>query len=504
LFALPSENDPLPTVTLEAMAMRLPVVGMHSGGIPEMVIDGKTGLLVHSPDSNSFAEAIVELLSSFERLKTMGEESYKHVQEKFRASLWADNLQKVYQKVLQKKICVVEFPGRGGMIHYAYQLCTGLFKVGFNVTLVTGEDYELDDMPHNFKVEKILKLWNPKSNESLNKLVRFLRRIWRAVKYYYSWVILFHYLKRERPDFVQFGEIRFPTDWFPLQLIRLSGCKLIDICHNISPFDISGDSKRFIKTSTIYQMFYKGIYQSFSEIFVHSQDSRKKFLEIYGGNTERLHVIPHGNQNMFLNLENEQMTVGELRQELNITNDARVALFFGTITKYKGVEDLLKSFVRVREKIEKARLIIVGFPNADVDIEALVRLVEELGIEDSVTLHMKYVANEKVPAFFNLADIVVYPYRMIYQSGAIQVAYSFGKAVVATKVGGLPEVVDNNVTGLLVEPNDTKALSEAIIKLLGDPQLSASLGKGAQEASKTIYSWERIAEMIKDVYLEKK
>src|SRR5215213_9280049 len=113
------------------------------------------------------------------------------------------------------RVCVVEFLGHGGLIHYAYQLCTALSGAGIEVELVTDRDYELDARPHNFRVNKILKLWNPRPAGKVEwqdgfagKAKRLLRRMNRAAVYYAAWTALIRHVLRERPDIVQFGEIR--------------------------------------------------------------------------------------------------------------------------------------------------------------------------------------------------------------------------------------------------------------------------------------------------------
>ena len=525
LFVLPSEFDPLPTVVLEAMVMRLPVVGLDSGGVPEMVVDGQTGLLLQSTDPAVVAQSILSLLTNTEQAKQMGEQGRARLEAEFSASVWVRKLESLYDKVLsgektateghlnrsvenrRKRVYMVEFLGRGGMIHYTYQLCRALATLGVNVKLITDQNYELADRPHNFAVERIFNLWNPRptgqvewSRSITARLARFLRRIGRGFMYYHEWWKLIRHLGREQPDVVQFGEIRFATDLIPLLLLRLSGLRLADICHNVAPFDTRLSSTSLVKVSFLHRVIYSWIYRCFYTIFVHSEASRLDFLRMYGGGPNKIHVIPHGNEQLFLESVNTIVQDGLLRLKLNLSENAPVALFFGTLTKYKGVEYLLGAFAEVRRTLPMARLIIAGYPNPDVDISALYRQAKELEISESVIFHLQYIPNEEVAAFFSLADVVVFPYLMVYQSGALQVAYSFGKPVVATSVGGLPEVVKHGQTGLLVPPHDSGALAEALITLLSDKHLSRRLGQRALELSKTNHSWDRIAYQIQQSY----
>ena len=92
------------------------------------------------------------------------------------------------------------------------------------------------------------------------------------------------------------------------------------------------------------------------------------------------------------------------------------------------------------------------------------------------------------------AAIVALPYLTASQSGVIPTAYAFGKAVVATAVGGIPAMVRDHETGLLIPPNDAPALRGALQELMANPEERAKLGQAGREFAMTELSWESIAE----------
>jgi glycosyltransferase involved in cell wall biosynthesis len=96
--------------------------------------------------------------------------------------------------------------------------------------------------------------------------------------------------------------------------------------------------------------------------------------------------------------------------------------------------------------------------------------------------------------------VVVLPYRSATQSGIAHLAFSFGRPVVATMVGGLSEVVEHERTGLLVPPEDPHALAAAIERLISDAELRARLGEQAAHLSETRYGWNRVARIVLDHY----
>jgi glycosyltransferase involved in cell wall biosynthesis len=179
-----------------------------------------------------------------------------------------------------------------------------------------------------------------------------------------------------------------------------------------------------------------------------------------------------------------------LRARLGISQGAPVALFFGTLIKYKGIEDLVGAFPAVLREVPDAHLVIAGYPM--LDLEQLRRQIAEAGLAGQVTLWPEYVPMQDVPSLMAMATVAVFPYRSIDQSGALQVAYTFGVPVVATAVGGLHEVVEHGESGLVVAPADSTALGAAIVELLRDPARAARLGARGRVLSETRFSWREV------------
>ncbi|MFM5953756.1 MAG: glycosyltransferase [Novosphingobium sp.] len=527
LFILPSSQfDSLPTVAMEAMAAGLPVVAFASGGVSEIVADGITGRILSVVDPHALAEAVGTLLAQPETRKTMGAEGQKRIAAEFSAEVWIKRLEAFYADLcgqtlapiaaakpgtgagaaLPQRVMLVEFLGRGGLVHYAYQFCQGLADQGVAVELVTDRDYELDALPHRFPVRRLFRMWDPRpdgeaswSTSKLARIGRLARRGQRAVRYYRQWWRLIRLVAKERPDVVQFGEIRFATDLIPLLTLRAQGVQLADVCHNVAPFDISANQDRITKESRWHRAAFRRIYDCFDTIFVHSDVNRTEFARLYGGDPGRIHVIPHGNEAMF-ERPVDPVRSAALQAELGLAGQAPTVLFFGTLTKYKGVDHLLEAMAKVRAEMPDSRLVVAGFPNPDVDVAALLDRAARPDLAGAVHFHLQYVAIEDVAALFALSDLAVFPYLMIYQSGALQVAYSCGKPVVATRVGGLCEAVVDGETGLLVPPRDPAQLAAAIIALLRDPALARQMGQRGKVLSEQANSWQDIAQRARQAY----
>ncbi len=403
------------------------------------------------------------------------------------------------------KLFVVEPLGRGGMIHYAYQLCTALAAQGADVTLVTAHDYELDDLPHNFTVAKRLRLWSlfdPTSShapagplaKAWRKVWWTARRGWRALHLIIEWLRLSHYLLAQQPDLVQFGKISFPFETIFLAWLRRRGLLLAQICHEFEQRERSTSP-----LTTLSNQLYASVYTHFSALFFHGQSNRQRFLSLFDLPAQRLHTIPHGNESMFLTLVKGGPSAAELRQRYGFAPGEPVVLFFGLLAPSKGLPDLLQAFALARPHCP-AKLLVAGYPTKFIDIAELRNLAADRGVTDSVVFDTRYIPMAEVAGLMDLAAVVVYPYRNSTQSGALQLAYAFGRPVIATRVGGLPEAVEEGRSGFLVSPEAPPELAEAIIKLVNNPALAAEMGAYARHLSETRYSWQPIAEQILSVY----
>ncbi|HEX8408975.1 MAG TPA: glycosyltransferase family 4 protein [Thermoanaerobaculia bacterium] len=399
------------------------------------------------------------------------------------------------------KIAFLEPAGKGGMIHYAYQLCSALAAEGADVTLITATNYELESLRAPFKVEPSIELWDPKPSgeQSTNALAvawRKLRRVTRAVRHYRQWLRQIRRVGELQPDVVLIGDIRFPFDLFPLMLLRRKARVMADICHNVHPFATGGKSAGLFDRSRWQAFFYRRIYHLFDAVFVHFQRNRKEFVESFGVPESRVGVIVHGNEDIFKELRTSGVDAAALRRRIKI-GDEPVVLFFGTLSRYKGTDVLIESFPRVHRETG-ARLVLAGFPFHDFDLEAHKERARALGITDAVTWVPEYIDSGDIAAWMELASVVVFPYRDIYQSGAVHVAQTFAVPTIASAIGAFQDVIEHEVSGLLVPPQDAEALTNALIRLLQDPALAKRLGDRMHEDARGPFAWTTIARIILD------
>jgi len=176
---------------------------------------------------------------------------------------------------------------------------------------------------------------------------------------------------------------------------------------------------------------------------------------------------------------------------MDIGPDERLALFLGLIRPYKGVDILLEAFARLPES-SRWRLVVAGEPWGGLG-EALSAQVEALGLGNRVELKFGWAPEAEVDQLLSAADLLVLPYRNGTQSAVAPMALSRGLPVLATDVGGLGEVIDDGVSGLLVEPDCPQALVDALVSLEGESLDHLAVGA---LASSHRWTWPGYAEAI--------
>ncbi len=181
----------------------------------------------------------------------------------------------------------------------------------------------------------------------------------------------------------------------------------------------------------------------------------------------------------------------EKLSQVNIKQANRnTILFFGRISRYKGINILVKAFEIVKRKHPYLKLIIAGKGELNIDVKSDILLLN------------RYIFPDELLKLIYECSFVVCPYIEATQSGVVMTAFSLKKPVLATNVGGLPEMVDHNITGYLCEPNSVEKLSKSIERLIENNDLlknySINIEKNYFDKGKN--SWELISNGVVKIY----
>jgi glycosyltransferase involved in cell wall biosynthesis len=221
-------------------------------------------------------------------------------------------------------------------------------------------------------------------------------------------------------------------------------------------------------------------YHRADRIIVHGTQLKLTLTDELGISPDRIHVIPH-------------IAIGQ-RDCQPVVPDANVILFFGRIWPYKGLEYLIRAQPAISRKIPDAKFLICG-RGEDVD-----RYRGMLVDPDCFVFHDRWITDDERADFFQEANVVVLPYVEATQSGVVPIAYAHSKPVVATRTGGLPDVIDNGRTGLLVEPCNEVELAQAVVTILKDKALQKSMGEAGNRKLKSEWSVPVVCQQTAEVY----
>jgi glycosyltransferase involved in cell wall biosynthesis len=164
----------------------------------------------------------------------------------------------------------------------------------------------------------------------------------------------------------------------------------------------------------------------------------------------------------------------------------------------KGIRFLIEAAAQLAPRFPDLKVVIAG---DGFERPELLRLAETLGISDRVTF-LGWVPNTDLPPYYRAAAVSVIP--SLEEGFGIPAAEAMGcqTPVVASDAGGLPEVVEHGVTGLIVPRGDSAALATAIGGLLADPAKRNQMGRAGRERALRLFDWDRTAEQLERIYAE--
>ncbi len=291
-----------------------------------------------------------------------------------------------------------------------------------------------------------------------------LKSLWQEFK-------TFLFIRKQKFDIIHYVEDPSPLFSFLLWFFRK---KLVVTIHDGRPH--TGDDS---KKSQFVRRRLKSYVKRFLLL---NKKENKLFEEGYGVNPSYIYNSHLGYYEMLHMFGNK-----DVKKQAYI-------LFFGRISPYKGIEYLLKAMRRVHEVHPETRVIIAGKGEYNFDIEPYINL-------GYVEFRNKFIELDELADLIRGAQFTVCPYTEATQSGVVYSSFALNTPVIATRVGGLPEMINDGKTGVIVPPCDEQSLAKAIIDLLGDSaklsdltsniKVSADSGKG---------SWAVIADEYLDIY----
>jgi L-malate glycosyltransferase len=231
-----------------------------------------------------------------------------------------------------------------------------------------------------------------------------------------------------------------------------------------------------------------------SKIVFVDRDTKEKLL--HGQKSAKVRVIPNGvDINYFVPAQSDF-----LFKRFHIEPDTKLIGYIGLITKRKGLEYLIKSLYDIKKQYSKVKLVIIGWytPNDSVYFSGIKTLIKELSLEDDI--HFTGVLSD-IREALNSIDVVVLPSLEERCSRTLLESMSCAKAVVATRVGGTPEIIQDGTTGILVDPENAHQIEQAILKLLEDKALCERLGRNGRMHIENHFGISKNMDAMRELYL---
>jgi glycosyltransferase involved in cell wall biosynthesis len=245
--------------------------------------------------------------------------------------------------------------------------------------------------------------------------------------------------------------------WFNLEMMMNRDLPMVVTVHDAEPHPGDRESR---KTP---QWLRTVAFRRADGLIVHTRHVERILRDHLHLRNKPYSVIPH-------------IQIGQATRSSTAVNEGcPIVLFFGRIWAYKGLEYLIEAEPLIAERVRDFRIMIAG---AGEDMQRYMRMMEH---PERFTVINRYISNEEAGRIFAESSVVVLPYIESSQSGVIPMAYTYGKPVIATRVGGLPEMVHHGSTGLLVAPRSKDELADAIVTLLEDEELRRRMGSAGKE-----------------------
>lgn len=362
---------------------------------------------------------------------------------------------------------------------YDRALAAGLTAAGHEVVLHGRRPGRDDAQPNGIPLEA--SFYRFATSAMITALPEPLRLSIKGLDHLASMAAFGRRLAPWRPDVIHFQWLPLPAldRRFLPQLRRLA--PLVLTVHDSTPFNGN-------PAAALQQRGTAASFTRFDRIIVHTDQGRARLLA-QGVPADRLSVLPHG----LLGTQASPTAANDT------TDGPLTFLLFGKLKPYKGADLLIEAFARLPDALRgQARLRIVGKPY--MDLAPLHALARRRGVAAAVSIEPRFVADDEIPALFAPGVIAAFPYREIEASGVLSLAIAQARPILATRLGGFAEQIEDGVHGILVPPEDAASLSLAMARLLADRSFAAACATNVRRLAEQIPDWDAIARRTALVY----
>lgn len=372
---------------------------------------------------------------------------------------------------------------------YAFGLAMALVANGVSLEVIGSDEVDSPQLhtTRNLRFFNLRGRWKPGASVAA--------RLLQLGAYYLR---LISYVARSKPRVVHIlwnTKFEFFERTFLMLYYKLCGKKLALTAHNVN------QAKRDLKDSWLNRLTLRIQYHLCDHLFVHTQRMKKELCEDFGVPEGAITVIRHPLNDAFPDTD---LSPAQAKKRLGIRDDEKTILFLGRLRPYKGIEYLLDAFQQLVAADASYRLVVAGAPNKGDEgyLDQIKGAVEREVSRGRVLLRPEFIPDSEMELYLKAADVLVLPYKDIFQSGVLFLAYTFGLPVVATDVGSFREEIVEGETGFICKPGVAADLACTLEKYF-QSDLYKDLGTRRpqiKDYAKRVHSWGAVAELTCAAY----
>lgn len=259
--------------------------------------------------------------------------------------------------------------------------------------------------------------------------------------------------------------------------------KLVHTVHNILPHEAPEKDRKM----------YEDFYHFCDRLIVHNQATKDRLSGDFSIPEEKISVIAHGAYDTHMKSK---------RTKDQGKKNKQTYVCFGNIRHYKGIDLLLQAIALIPpSERKKMQFYIAGKQYPKLDGTDYKEMIYSLGIGDCVRFSNEFVPEDRISKLFERADVAIFPYREIYASGAMLMAYTYGTPVIASDIPVFREETENGKTGILFRAENVNELAKAILTSMNwTMEERQKFKSGIEDLIVTKYNWKKSARKTIKVY----
>jgi len=378
---------------------------------------------------------------------------------------------------MNRKVAIIDPLGAHGSSHHFYLFgqAEGLLKNDIDLSLYTNNETPSPEI-NSLKFFTFYKDIFKNKSRIISGIKWIIGTVFSVFHARFSGISIFHFHIFYTNILVLFN----------LLVVKILFGKIVLTVHDVSSFLDSSNSS----------IIGKLIYKLTDRIITHNEFSKSEILNINADLSSCISIVPHGNYTPFINIQYDKE---KSKKQLGIPNNKTILLFFGMIKKVKGLEVLLYALNGVIKHNPDVLLVIAGKPWGN-DFSDYQKIIEENNLSEYILLHTKYIPHKDVEHYYCASDLVVLPYKKIYQSGVLMMTLSYGRPALVSDLPPLKEIISDCENGFVFKTENVSDLTSKLNSILGNEELMEQVRDRGTELVNTKYDWGEIGKQTKRAY----